>query len=183
MLFEARPQAQPGTMEQDPEIGRSYPQFLTYVLSREIVDLAHEESRRLATWQGVAAFGKYDPELGLLAEFCRVRIPASWWTDKMPVLSEHPINHHIGRFRITRERPLQATFAQVIAELVPEDADQPGALARFTTEAGAGTQGGEKCLLDEILGSGLVTDPAEGVAEQRITMVGQKTIGIWCRRR
>lgn len=183
MLFEARPQAQPGTMEQDPEIGRSDSQFLTYVLCRDIVDLTHEESRRLAPWQGVAAFGKHDPELGLLAEFCRIRIPASWWTDKMPVLSEHPIDHYIGRIQITCERPLQATFAQMIAELVPKDADQPRALARFSTEARASAEGGEKSLLDEILGRGLVTDPAEGVAEQRITMVGQQTIRGWCRRR
>src|SRR5262245_37489310 len=167
-----------GTMETLPEIRRRDAQGLLNLLGTHAVQLPEEECVGQSLGKLGEATAKNGPELTRLQHPARLASPVG--KARSPVSPPvEPRISPVGRAAPVRVHDrLPAHPAKVIANLVPEDADQPGPFTGMTRERTASSKGFQKGLLNDVGGQVRGANPQQRVPVENVAVPIHPLLGF-----
>jgi hypothetical protein len=139
------------TMQHDPQVGFGNFHVAADFPAGILFHLIHRERLRNPRWQQTKCrfqrrtkLIEFHPPIRPETLSCRFMDPEHRFFDARRSV--------FRRLRIVRNAPLATPSAEMIADFVPEDTYQPGALGRSTREAILRFERREKCFLHDIFG-------------------------------
>jgi hypothetical protein len=163
-LLQAIAQAQARPMQQDPQVRRRDRQLLTDLFGAELEPLAHHEHPPLRGRQPLHAQLEHLEELALAEGLLRAAPLLRRLAPVAVGLEQQLVD--VGFVVVAQDRALARVAAQLVDDLVLQDADQPGLELRLPGEALRLLQRGQQRFGHRILGPGVVAQLRARIAQQ-----------------
>jgi hypothetical protein len=181
--LQAPAQAKPSTMEHYPEVALADIEQRADLLASDFLHLAHNENPGDVLRQSGHAFTKGFPELRFIQGLTRVRRPIGRPVFRCPSPLGQTIGDKLARFlRGAKlqigERGFASGSAEIIADLVLEDPEQPSPFRASASKTLSCLERRQKCFLNDIFGFGGVSQPNECVTEEQITISLNPGFGV-----